>query len=98
MTSARPTDVVPDLTGLHDLLWAVRHDPAVARRVTADLDGISRAYDLTPATAAMVERRDVAALFGLGVNPYLLFFAALELGVTRPEYYARLDAARGSDA
>jgi hypothetical protein len=34
--------------------------------------------------------RNGCSLFLAGVNPYLLFFGAIELGLTRDEYYRRI--------
>ncbi len=76
--------------GLHKLLWELRRDPALAEQFRADPAGVTSRYGLTgPEQDAMVNR-DFRYLYGQGVNPYLLYFCALQIGVSRDAYYAQL--------
>ena len=75
---------------LHRLLWDLRRDPGVVRAWEADRDAVLRSYQLEGDEADAVMRRDFAALLEVGVSPLLLYFGALEMGVSRDEYYAGL--------
>ena len=76
--------------GLHKLLWELRRDPDLAARFRADPAAVTSRYDLSgPERDAMINR-DFRFLFGQGVNPYLLYFCALQIGVSRDAYYAQL--------
>jgi hypothetical protein len=98
MTSPQPrTDHVHvDLAGLHELLSRLRREPALVERFGDDPEGVCAEHDLPPAVRCAMVDLDLARLLELGANPYLLFFAALELGIPRPEYYDRVRA--GGDA
>jgi len=97
MTSPRATDTNPatatDLTGLHELLWQLRRDNALVRRLDEEPTVVCDDFDVPSDVARHVCPLDVPALLRLGTNPYLLFFAALELGVARADYYAQLTRA-----
>jgi hypothetical protein len=75
---------------LHKLLWELRRDPALAKRFRADPDGILSCYELEPQDRAAIRAGDFRALYDRGANPYLLYFCALQIGVSREVYYAQL--------
>ena len=75
---------------LHKLLWELRRDPALADRFRACPDDVLAGYDLAPQDRAAVRARDFRTLYDRGVNPYLLYFCALQIGVSRQDYYAQL--------
>lgn len=79
---------------LHKLLWELRRDPALAARFRADPDGVLAGYELDPAEREAIVTRDFRALYDRGANPYLLYFCALQIGVSRADYYAQLRADR----
>lgn len=81
-----------DLGGVHELFWAVRHDPRLAGDFAAKASELLRDFEVDPRLHAAVTRLDVRTLYEAGVNPYLLFFAAVELGLSRDEYYRRISA------
>lgn len=81
---------------LHKLLWELRRDRALATRFRADPDGVLDAYDLDPRDRDAIAARDFRTLYDRGANPYLLYFCALQIGVSREDYYAQLRAERVS--
>lgn len=83
---------------LHKLLWELRRDPALAARFGEDPDGVLARYELDPVERAAIVERDFRTLYDRGANPYLLYFCALQIGVSRADYYAQLRADRtGAD-
>jgi aromatic-ring opening dioxygenase LigAB LigA subunit len=79
---------------LHKLLWELRRDPALAARFRADPDAVLAGYELDPVERAAIVNRDFRTLYDRGANPYLLYFCALQIGVSRADYYAQLRAGR----
>ena len=75
---------------LQRLLWEVRRDSALARRFLADADEVLDEYAISGPARSAMRTFDFKALFALGVNPYLLYFCAIQLGVDRADYYAQL--------
>lgn len=75
---------------LHKLLWELRRDPALAARFAAEPDAVLAGYALAADERAALAKRDFRALYERGANPYLLYFCALQLGVSRQDYYAQL--------
>jgi hypothetical protein len=86
---------VPERYELQRMLWDLRHDDAVAALSQRDLGSVLGAYRLRPEEAQAVLDHDFATLLAMGVNPLLLFFGALRMGVTRNDYYARLRSGEG---
>ena len=82
--------------GLHRLLWELRRDPALATRIRRDPDAVADLYEVTGPERTALINRDFRFLFSRGVNPYLLYFCALQLGVSRDSYYAQLRGERAS--
>jgi hypothetical protein len=77
---------------LHKLLWELRRDASLAARFRADPGAVLRAYDLEPRDRNAIAARDFRTLYDRGANPYLLYFCALQIGVSREDYYAQLRA------
>lgn len=80
--------------GLHKLLWELRRDPALAGRFRDDPASVLDRYELTAQERAAIVDRDFRLLYDQGVNPYLLYFCALQIGVSRDSYYAQLRGER----
>lgn len=80
--------------GLHKLLWELRRDPALAERFRREPAAVLDRYELTAEERAAITDRDFRLLFDRGVNPYLLYFCALQIGVSRDSYYAQLRGER----
>lgn len=75
---------------LEHFLWDLRHDPLVVARARADLDAVLADYGVDPVHGQAMSNGDYRALLDAGTSPLLLYFATLELGVARHEYYHRL--------
>ncbi|HEY9524931.1 MAG TPA: hypothetical protein VIR33_16965 [Thermopolyspora sp.] len=75
---------------LQKLLWDVRKEPALAERFRADPNAVLDEYGIDGVERAAMIAMDIKTLYDRGVNPYLLYFCALQIGVDRAEYYARL--------
>ncbi len=79
---------------LQKLLWDLRRSPALAARFKEAPDAVGREYGLSEEQVRWLTERDVKTLYEQGLNPYLLYFGSLQLGVSRPEYYERLRGQR----
>lgn len=75
---------------LQKFLWDVRRDLSLAERYRADPEAVLDEYRIVGDERTAMRTFDFKTLFDRGVNPYLLYFCALQLGVDRAEYYARL--------
>ncbi|WP_433347460.1 hypothetical protein ACQP25_30235 [Microtetraspora malaysiensis] len=75
---------------LQKLLWDVRKYPELSKRFRADPNPVLDEYGIEGEERAELASLDFKALYDRGANPYLLYFYALEIGVDRAEYYARL--------
>jgi len=75
---------------LQRLLWDLRHDPDVVERMTSNRTATMSEYGLDDSERTAMQHGDFSTLLALGVNPLLLYFGALELGVSRDDYYAAL--------
>ena len=75
---------------LHRLLWELRRVPALAARFERDPDTVAAEYGLLAPDRDALVRRDFRTLYERGANPYLLYFCALQIGVSRQDYYAQL--------
>lgn len=78
----------PRMYGLHKLLWELRKHPELAARYRADPGAVMAGYDLSADERDALDRGDFKSLYDRGVNPYLLYFFALQIGVDRGDYYA----------
>ncbi|WP_409186589.1 hypothetical protein F9C11_21095 [Amycolatopsis sp. VS8301801F10] len=75
---------------LHRLLWDVRRHPGVKDRYLADPDSVLDEYGVGGEFRAWMRDLDFRSLHEHGINPYLLYFCAIQLQVDRTEYYARI--------
>jgi hypothetical protein len=75
---------------IQKLLWDVRKDLELAARYRREPDAVLDAYGIAGEEREAMRALDFKALYERGVNPYLLYFCALQLGVDRAEYYANL--------
>lgn len=76
--------------GVQRLLWDLRRDTSLAERFRRDAESVMGAYDLDDVERDALVRRDFKVLYDREVNPYLLYFFALQIGVDRAAYYANL--------
>lgn len=76
--------------GLHKLLWDIRNVPDVNARFKRDPDAVLDAYEVDEPMRTHMRDLDFRAMYDAGVNPYLLYFCAIQLEVERAEYYAQL--------
>jgi len=79
---------------VHKLLWDIRREPALADRFRSDPDALLDDYGLTGRERDAMRGLDVKSLYDAGANPYLLYFCALQLGMPRQDYYARIRGER----
>lgn len=75
---------------LHKFLWEVRRDSRLAERFRQDPRGTLDAYGVPEQEARALLQKDFKRFYQSGANPYILYFGALQMGVSRPEYYARV--------
>lgn len=80
---------------LQKLLWDLRKDAELAQRFRDDPDQVLAGYALADDDRDALRRRDFKTLYDRGVNPYLLYFFALQIGVDRGAYYASLRGQAG---
>lgn len=75
---------------LHKLLWDIRRDSAVKDRYMADPEAVLAEYAVSGDLRGHMRRLDFKAMYERGINPYLLYFCAIQLEVDRADYYAQL--------
>lgn len=75
---------------LHKLLWEIRRDQALKERYLADPDAVLDEYGVAGDLREAMRAFDFKTLYESGVNPYLLYFCAIQLEIPRAEYYARI--------
>lgn len=75
---------------LQQLLWDIRKDVALAARFQKEPDSVLDRYGVDGAEREAMRTLDFKTLYDRGANPYLLYFCALQIGVDRAEYYARI--------
>lgn len=80
---------------IHKLLWDIRRRPEVKERYLADPDPVLDEYKVTGNLRTALKDLDFKTLYEAEVNPYLLYFCAIQLQVDRAEYYAQLRGERG---
>lgn len=75
---------------LHKLLWDVRRYAATKDRYLADPDAVLDAYGVEGDLRVFMRALDFKSLYEHGINPYLLYFCAIQLEVDRADYYAQI--------
>lgn len=75
---------------LHKLLWDIRRDRVLKDRYQHDPEAVLDTYGIDGELRGYLRDLDFKSLYERGVNPYLLYFCAIQLEVDRAEYYARI--------
>lgn len=75
---------------LHRLLWEIRKDAATKERYLADPDSVLDDYRIEGDLRGLMRSLDFRSLYLRGINPYLLYFCAIQLEVDRADYYAQI--------
>ncbi|MET7994571.1 hypothetical protein ABZU76_27130 [Amycolatopsis sp. NPDC005232] len=75
---------------IHKLLWDVRRLREVTERYRSDPDAVLDEYGVEGEFRTWMKDLDFKALYEHDVNPYLLYFCAIQLEVDRADYYARI--------
>ncbi|HVS75690.1 MAG TPA: hypothetical protein VHE11_02070 [Steroidobacteraceae bacterium] len=73
------------------LLYQLNRDPAVRRRLEADLEGLLAAYELTEEERRAIREPDIGLLYVMGVNGQILMHYAALRGY---EWNAYIEAMR----
>jgi Aromatic-ring-opening dioxygenase LigAB, LigA subunit len=76
--------------GVQKFLWELRRDPALAERFKQDPEPTLESYGVPENERRALLNKDFKSFYDAGINPYILYFGALQMGVSRPEYYQRL--------
>jgi hypothetical protein len=79
---------------LHQLLWDIRRHPDVRDRYLADAESVLAEYEVGGDFGNWMRALDFKSLYEHGINPYLLYFCAIQLQVDRAEYYAQIRGER----
>lgn len=82
-----------ELYPVESLLWHVRHDPGLADQLRADPGAVLDRFGVVGGDRVALAALDLRFLYDRGANPYLLYFCALQLGISRQDYYQRLGEA-----
>ncbi|WP_366076980.1 hypothetical protein [uncultured Aeromicrobium sp.] len=75
---------------VHKLLWDIRRDPSVKDRYMRDSGKVLDEYGIEDEFRTHLQQLDFKSMYEKGINPYLLYFCAIQLEVDRAEYYARI--------
>ncbi|MEU6661974.1 hypothetical protein [Streptomyces sp. NPDC046821] len=75
---------------IHQLLWDIRRKPDVKAAYQADPDATLDSYGIAGEHRQWMKDLDFKAMYESGINPYLLYFCAIQLQVDRADYYARI--------
>lgn len=79
---------------LHKLLWDIRRDGSTKERFQATPEGVLDEYGIDGEWRRMMVELDFKRMYECGINPYLMYFCALQLEVDRADYYARIRGER----
>ena len=75
---------------LHQLLWDIRRHPEVKQRYQSSADAVLDEYGIHGDFRRWMEALDFKSLYEHGINPYLLYFCAIQLQVDRAAYYSQI--------
>ncbi len=75
---------------IHKLLWDIRRDQDLKQRYLRDPDAVLDEYRIDGEFREYMKNLDFKSMYERGVNPYLLYFCAIQLEVSRDEYYAQI--------
>lgn len=79
---------------LHKLLWDIRRDGSTKQRFQATPDAVLDEYGIDGDWRRMMVELDFKEMYERGINPYLMYFCAIQLEVDRADYYARIRGER----
>jgi hypothetical protein len=75
---------------LHKLLWDIRRDRDLKSRYLQEPDGVLDEYGIDGEWRDLMKNLDFKSMYERGINPYLLYFCAIQLEVDRADYYAQI--------
>lgn len=75
---------------VHQLLWDIRRHPEVKQRYLSGADDVLDAYGIHGDFRGWMKALDFKSMYEHGINPYLLYFCAIQLQVERADYYAQI--------
>lgn len=79
---------------LHKLLWDIRRDGSTKERFQTAPEAVLDEYGIDGEWRRMMVELDFKQMYERGINPYLMYFCAIQLEVDRAEYYARIRGER----
>ena len=79
---------------VHRLLWDIRRHSDVKRRYLEDAEAVLDEYQVEGELRNWLQEKDFRSMYLYGINPYLLYFCAIQLQVDRAEYYAQIRGER----
>ena len=79
---------------VHKLLWDIRRRDEVTERFRSQPGAVLDDYRIFGEWRNLITNFDVKSLYERGINPYLLYFCAIQLQVDRADYYARIRGER----
>ncbi len=91
--AASPTERL-NVYAVHKLLWDIRRDASIKERYQAAPAAVLDEYGIDGEWSQMMIDLDFRRMYERGINPYLLYFCAIQLEVDRAEYYARIRGER----
>lgn len=75
---------------LHKLLWDIRRDGQVKAEYLQNPESVLDAYGIDGEWRQQMTSLDFKSLYERGINPYLLYFCAIQLEIDRADYYAQI--------
>jgi hypothetical protein len=75
---------------LHKLLWDIRRDRALKERYLQTPDAVLDDYGIEDEWRDYMTSLDFKSMYERGINPYLLYFCAIQLEIDRADYYAQI--------
>lgn len=75
---------------LHKLLWDIRRDRTLKERYLRNSDEVLDDYGIDGQWRQYMKSLDFKSMYERGINPYLLYFCAIQLEVDRADYYAQI--------
>lgn len=75
---------------LHKLLWDIRHDRQLEERYLTESESVLDNYGIQGEWRHYMQDLDFKSMYERGINPYLLYFCAIQLQVDRSAYYAQI--------
>lgn len=76
--------------GLHKLLWDIRHDVHLKERFLTSSEAVLEQYGIEGEWRQYMRELDFKSMYERGINPYLMYFCAIQLQVPRHDYYAQI--------